>query len=172
MSSYSVGASRAFKKIDGPYKADDTTYEYVMKYQKSPIGTCVLRLGMGVKIPYAFHRYQMQCFDLLIQHYWFCEIREIPVSDRKPVPVLIKIALSWMAGEDYTFITDSAFQALMIQFMQRRVTSWKRLRLNKPFPGSPEPRLYRFLPKFTPVDTPPVSKESCDCDCSFSVTKR
>ena len=170
---HSVCNSRVFKKIDGPYKVDDDTYEYAMKCQDSHVH--FRRLAFGVKIPYVFYRYQMQCFDLLVQHYWFCEIREVPVSDRKPVPLLIKIALSWMAGEDQTVITDSAFHDLVCQLMQKRVDSWERLRLNgKPFPGSPEPRLYRFLPKFASVDADvsSVSKESCGCDSSSSVMKR
>ena len=168
MSGYSVDDSRVFKEIDGPYKADDSTYEYAMKHQNSHLR----RLSYGVKIPYVLYRYQMQCFDLLVQHYWYCEIREIPVSTRKPVPLLIKIALSWMAGEDQTCITDSAFRALVIQLMKRRVAFWEGSRLSTPFPGSPEPRLYRFLPKFAPVDTDVSSLSKESCDSSSSVVKR
>ena len=127
MSSCSVDNSRVFKKIDGTYKDDDGAYEYAMKCQNSHLR----RLAFGIQVPYVFHRYQMQCFDLLVQHYWFREIREIPVSDRKPVPLLVKIALSWMAGEDQTFTTDSDFQALVIKLMQKRVASWKSLRINR-----------------------------------------
>ena len=43
--------------------------------------------------------------------------------------------------------------------MQKRIVSWRLAGLHKPLPGSPEPRLYRFVPKFALVDIQSASKE-------------
>ena len=146
MSDYPVPHSRVFKKF---INVEDAIYEYAMKYRSSTN----YHLPFSVKMSYMFHRSQMKCFELLVQHYWLCEIKSIPVSERKPVPMLVKVAFSWVVEDDKTFITDSSFLDLVDKLMRRRVASWSHLCINEPFPGCPDARLHRFLPVAPRVET-------------------
>ena len=116
MSEYPVPPSRVFKKF---INVEDAVYEYAMKYKCSTN----YHLPFSVRMPYMFYRSQMKCFELLVQHYWLSEIKSVPVSERKPVPMLVKVAFSWVIGDDKTFITDSSFQDLVDKLMHRKVAS-------------------------------------------------
>ena len=154
MSEFLVPHSRFFKKF---ISFEDTFYEHAVKGRNSSTHC----LAYGIKVPHIFHRSQMKCFELLVQHYWLCQIRSVPPSKRKPVPMLIKVAFSWIVEEDKTYIEDSAFRVSVDQFMHKRVASWTHLCINKPFPGCPDPKLSQFLPVYPEVeDSESLSKNT------------
>ena len=139
-------------------------------------------MPMAVRMPYMFHRAQQKCFEALVQHYWLTEIRPLAGHDRKakPVPMLVKIAFSWVVGDDKTFVSDAAFVVLVKKLMLKRVGSWFHSCLLGPFPGCPDSELrrYRSEPSFRSSSdssdraSSAVDTQSESCDPSSSVAKR
>ena len=107
-----------------------------------------INLPIRVKMSYPFYRDQLHCFEILVQRYWSFDIEPVPADDRKPVPSMVKIALSWVVGEDKTSLPDSALVEIMNDMMAKRVNSWKQFCVVGAPSRSPVPKSLQFRFRF------------------------
>ena len=154
--------SRIFKKY---VNVEDLVYEESIKYLNST--NC--NLPFSVRMPYMFHRTQTKCFEALVQHYWFTEIQprgsDAKEDEYKPVPMLIKIAFSWIVGYDQTFLTDKEFIEFVRRIMLKRIGTWFHSCLTGSLPGCPDSKMSRFSSQVSRVvntQSQSVSRENCD----------
>ena len=160
--------SRIFKRY---VNIEDAVYEESIKY----LNSTNFNLPFSVRMPYMFHRTQTKCFETLIQHYWFTEIQplgnDVDENELKPVPMLIKIAFSWIVGYDQTFLTDKEFITFVRRTMLKRIGTWFHSCLTGPFPGCPDSKLSKYSCKVSHgADTKSMSRGRSDC--SSSAVKR
>ena len=95
-----------------------------------------------VKMSHMFHRAQIECFEILVQQYWKTELEPIPLEARQPVPTIVKVALSWVIGEDKMSSPNSHVVDVLNGMMGKRVRSWKQSCLTGA-PARPLPDMLR-----------------------------
>ena len=116
-SDFLLPPSRIFKKF---VNLDDVLYD---AYLKSPDSTHFF-FPFTVRMPYMLYRNQLKCFEYLIHHYWASEIESVALKDRKTVPLLIRVAFSWLVEDDKTFVNYLEFTKLVDRYMRKKLCSW------------------------------------------------
>ena len=109
--------SRIFKKF---VNLDDALYDVCLK---SPDSTHFF-LPFTVKMPYVMHRNRLKCLEYLVHHYWVSEIESVAEKDRRPAPLLIRVAFSWLVDGDKTFIDYLTFTRLVDHYVWKKLCSW------------------------------------------------